>query len=238
MLELINISKSFGKKKVLNGISLELKAGEILGFLGPNGAGKSTTIKTMLQLIFPDQGKVEFEGKALNSERSDFFKKVGVMIEEPALIGELNGWQNMHYVAKLRGLDISIDDIKEKISITGLNVEDMDKKTATYSTGMKQKLSMSMTLLHNPDILIYDEPTNGMDPQGILKIREMLKRMAHEENKAVFISSHLLHEVEKTCDRVIIINNGKIISSGTVDEVIRGNGYKDLEQAFLDLVEN
>ena len=238
MLKIANISKSFGKNSILNDISLEVKTGEILGFLGPNGAGKSTTIKIMLRLMFQDAGTVEYNGKPLFTGDPDFFSRVGVMIEEPTLLQELSGWQNITYNSKLRDLSLTQTELSSRALKIGLSENDLNKKTRTYSTGMKQKLAMVISQLHNPDILIYDEPTNGLDPHSIIMIREMLKKLAHEENKAIFISSHLLAEVEKTCDKVAIINNGIIITQGTVDEVIRNNGFKDLEEAFLDLVKS
>jgi len=235
MLVLNNISKSFGKSKILDNISLTINPGEILGFLGPNGAGKSTTIKTILGLVLPDSGNVEYLGKPLKSGDSEFYCNVGVMIEEPALIAELSGWQNIAYSAKLRGVDLPVNNLIDKALNSGLSSEDLKKKIKNYSTGMKQRLSLAITLLHDPQILIYDEPTNGLDPHGIRDMRATLKTLAREKNKAIFISSHLLSEVEKTCDRVEIINKGKIIAGGTVEEVIRKQGFTDLEEAFLEL---
>jgi ABC-type multidrug transport system ATPase subunit len=234
-IELKNITKSFHKQKILQNINLTINPGEVYGFLGPNGAGKTTTIKIMLGLIFPDSGEVLLDDSLLDTKKAAVFKAFGTLVEEPSLLPELSGMDNLKYFSLLRNLKPNTARLFEKADFFGLDKKSLKKKVVKYSMGMKQRLAICISLLHDPGVLVYDEPTNGLDPQGITFIRDFLREKAHREGKTVFISSHNLAEVEKICDRVTIINHGKIAASGTVDEVIRENNFRDLEEAFLQL---
>jgi ABC-type multidrug transport system ATPase subunit len=234
LLELQQINKSYGQQTVLKDLSLQVEAGQVFGFLGPNGAGKSTTIKILLQLVYPDSGQVLFNGAPLKEDNRDFFDNIGVMIETPALLAGMSGIDNLRYIAYLRHLDKKEVDFFALAARLGLTAADLEKKAKTYSTGMRQRLAMAMSLLHDPDILIYDEPTNGMDPHGIIEIRTFLRDLAGS-GKTVFMSSHILSEVEKTCDNVCIINKGQHISSGSVQELLASQNFRDLEEAFITL---
>ncbi|MCM1486754.1 MAG: ABC transporter ATP-binding protein [Firmicutes bacterium] len=212
-----DLSKSIGKKEILKNITLKVYSGEVFGFLGPNGSGKTTTIKTMLGLLNYKDGSI----KICNHEVKDDFEaavaNVGGIIENPEMYKYLTGRQNlMQYARMQRG--ISKERIEEVIDTVDLRAR-INDKISKYSLGMRQRLGIAQAILHRPKLLVLDEPTNGLDPAGIKDLRDILCRLAHEEGCAVFVSSHMLAELELMCDRVCVINSGRVINTMTMQEI-------------------
>lgn len=208
VLELKNVSKSFGKRKVINDISLDVKEGEIYGFLGPNGSGKTTTIKMILRLIDLDSGTIIVNGYDTKKQFEKAMECIGAIVENPDMYKYMTGIENLKLHARIRNVDEKrIDEVLELVEL-----KDRAKdKVGKYSLGMKQRLGLALTLLHKPKVLILDEPTNGLDPAGIKKLRDILKEIAHKEGVAVFVSSHILSEMQLMCDKVAVLDNGKIV---------------------------
>lgn len=208
VLEIKNVSKYFGRKKVLDNISLDVKSGEIYGFLGPNGAGKTTTIKMILGLLYIDEGEIKINGYSVKKEFEKAMTYIGGIVENPDLYGYMSGLDNLKLYARIRNVDKNrIDEVVKLVNLE----KRINEKVSKYSLGMKQRLGLALTLLHSPRVLILDEPTNGLDPAGIKDLRNILKNIAINDNVAVFISSHLLSEMELMCDKVAVIENGKLI---------------------------
>lgn len=208
VLEIKNVSKYFGRKKVLDNISLDVKSGEIYGFLGPNGAGKTTTIKMILGLLYIDEGEIKINGYSVKKEFEKAMTYIGGIVENPDLYGYMSGLDNLKLYARIRNVDKNrIDEVVKLVNLE----KRINEKVSKYSLGMKQRLGLALTLLHSPRVLILDEPTNGLDPTGIKDLRNILKNIAINDNVAVFISSHLLSEMELMCDKVAVIENGKLI---------------------------
>ena len=208
VLELKNVSKSFGRKKVIDNISLEVKEGEIYGFLGPNGSGKTTTIKMILRLINSDEGEIKVRGYDNKKQFENAMENIGAIVENPDMYGYMSGLDNLKLHARIRNVDPKrIEEVLELVELKGREKEHVKK----YSLGMKQRLGLALTLLHKPRVLILDEPTNGLDPSGIKKLRDILKEIAHKEGVAVFVSSHILSEMQLMCDKVAVIDKGKIV---------------------------
>ena len=208
VLELKNVSKSFGKRKVIDNISLKVNSGEIFGFLGPNGSGKTTTIKMILRLIDSDDGEIKVNGLDNRKQFEQAMECIGAIVENPDMYKYMSGIDNLKLHARIRNIDEK--RINEVLEMVGLKDRAKDK-VGKYSLGMKQRLGLALTLLHNPKVLILDEPTNGLDPAGIKQLRDILKKISHEENVAVFVSSHILTEMQQMCDRVAVLDNGKIV---------------------------
>ena len=208
VLELKNVSKSFGKRKVIDNISLKVNSGEIFGFLGPNGSGKTTTIKMILRLIDSDEGEIKVNGFDNRKQFEQAMECIGAIVENPDMYKYMSGIDNLKLHARIRNIDEK--RINEVLEMVGLKDRAKDK-VGKYSLGMKQRLGLALTLLHNPKVLILDEPTNGLDPAGIKQLRDILKKISHEENVAVFVSSHILTEMQQMCDRVAVLDNGKIV---------------------------
>ena len=216
-----NLSKHSGKRLAVYNLNLEVKRGEIFGFLGPNGAGKTTTIRMALGLIAPSAGNVEILGHDIATHRAHILPRVGALVETPALYLYMSGRNNLRAVGSVLGgvPDERIDAVLELVGLRGRQKD----RVRTYSLGMKQRLGVAITLLQDPDILILDEPANGLDPAGIVEMRDLMHRLA-AEGKTVFISSHMLSEVQQICTRVAIINLGKLISESSIEELISGRG--------------
>lgn len=208
VLELKNVSKSFGKIKIIDNISLKVNSGEIFGFLGPNGSGKTTTIKMILRLIDSDEGEIKVNGLDNRKQFEQAMECIGAIVENPDMYKYMSGIDNLKLHARIRNIDEK--RIYEVLEMVGLKDRAKDK-VGKYSLGMKQRLGLALTLLHNPKVLILDEPTNGLDPAGIKQLRDILKKISHEENVAVFVSSHILTEMQQMCDRVAVLDNGKIV---------------------------
>ena len=239
VLELKNVSKSFGRKKVIDNISLEVKEGEIYGFLGPNGSGKTTTIKMILRLINSDEGEIKVRGYDNKKQFENAMENIGAIVENPDMYGYMSGLDNLKLHARIRNVDPKrIEEVLELVELKGREKEHVKK----YSLGMKQRLGLALTLLHKPRVLILDEPTNGLDPSGIKKLRDILKEIAHKEGVAVFVSSHILSEMQLMCDKVAVIDKGKIVK---VEDITRSEEavekleirVKDTEKAIQILKE-
>ena len=220
-LRTIQLSKNYGQRVAVNNLNLEVRRGEIFGFLGPNGAGKTTTIRMALGLISPTAGRVEILGKDVVTHRAQILPRVGALIETPALYLYLSGRNNLRAVGSaLGGVDERrIDAVLELVGLSGRQKD----RVKTYSLGMKQRLGVAIALLQDPDVLILDEPANGLDPAGIVEMRDLMHRLS-EAGKTVFISSHLLTEVQQICTRVAIINLGRLVTESSVAELTRGGG--------------
>lgn len=208
IVEIKNVSKKIGKKQILKDITLEVKQGEIFGFVGPNGAGKTTLIKTMLGLYKQDSGSITINGFNIKTEFEKAMENIGAIIENPEMYDYLSGKDNLK-IYKLIG-NVS-DEILEEIIKTVKLENRINNKVKTYSLGMRQRLGLAQALISNPKLLILDEPTNGLDPIGIKELRELLKKISKEKNISVFVSSHILSEIELMCDRIAIIDGGSLI---------------------------
>lgn len=215
VLELKNVSKTFGKRKVIDNISLEVKEGEIFGFLGPNGSGKTTTIKMILRLIDNDSGEITVNGYDTKRQFEKAMEYIGAIVENPDMYKYMSGIDNLKLHARIRNVDSK--RIDEMLELVGLK-DRAKEKVGKYSLGMKQRLGLALTLLHKPKVLILDEPTNGLDPAGIKQLRDILKEIAHKEGVAVFVSSHILSEMQQMCDKVAVLDNGKIVKVEEIAE--------------------
>lgn len=213
LLECINLCKSFGKKQILKNVSFSINEGDILAFIGPNGSGKTTTIKLILGLQKIDSGEVLINGLDITKNFEEAIRKVGAIVENPDSYMYLTGWQNLRLIADYYG-NISDEDINELVKYVGLESR-INDKVNKYSLGMRQRLGIARALLNKPNILILDEPTNGLDPEGIKDLRVLLKRLA-SDGMGILISSHNLAELESFCNKVCIIDNGTIIESSEV----------------------
>ena len=214
-LEIINISKSFGKKKVVDNVNITVYPGEICGFLGPNGAGKTTTIKMVLGLLSIDSGKIKVCGYDVKKNFEKAMENIGAIVENPDMYGYMSAIDNLKLYARIRG--INKDRINEVIKLVDLE-KNAKEKVGKYSLGMKQRIGLALTLLHKPRVLILDEPTNGLDPAGIKKLRDILKEISHKENVAILVSSHILSEMELMCDKVTVIDSGKIVKTQKIGQ--------------------
>ena len=209
VLEVKGLKKRLGKREIIKGINFSVKDGEIFGFLGPNGAGKTTTIRMLVGLIAPNEGEIKICGKDVQKEKEEALKNVGAVVENPELYKYLSGRENLMQIARIR--KVSKEEVEELIELVGLK-DRIDDKVKKYSLGMKQRLGLAAALIGEPRLLILDEPTNGLDPSGIIDFREVVKKAAKEKGMAVFISSHILSEVQNLCDRVAFTNGGVIKS--------------------------
>lgn len=229
VLEVNNLKKTLGKREIIKNISFSIEEGEIFGFLGPNGAGKTTTIRMLVGLIHPNEGSISICGHDLKNDTEKALREVGAVVENPELYKYLSGRENLMQIARIR--NISKEDVEETIKLVGLE-DRIDDKVRKYSLGMKQRLGLAASLLSKPKLLILDEPTNGLDPSGILDFREVVKKAAKEKGMSVFISSHILSEVQHLCDRVAFINDGTIKS---VENVINESMKTDTDIICLNL---
>jgi ABC-2 type transport system ATP-binding protein len=221
VIELSNLSFSYQSKKVLNNISLQIEEGSLFGFLGHNGAGKTTTIKILLSLLSKFEGTVKLFGKDIREDRIEILKSIGALVEYPGLYPHLSGYENLAIRAKLLGVPSRrINAVLETVEVKAAGKTVIKK----YSQGMKQRLGIALALLPDPDLLLLDEPTNGLDPDGIREIRELLESLCKRESKTVFVSSHLLDEVEKMATHIGIIKNGNLLYNGTMESLKANSG--------------
>ena len=217
ILKCEELYKSIRNKEIIKGISFDIKEGEILGFIGPNGAGKTTTIKLILGLQHFKKGKIVINGYDIQKNFEKAIEKVGTIVENPDLYMYMSGYNNLKLVANLyKGIDTK--RIDEVVKLVGLENRIKDK-VSKYSLGMRQRLGIAQAILHKPNLLILDEPTNGLDPEGIKQIRDLIAKLAKEENMAIMISSHNLAEIENVCNKVCIIQNGKIVEQSNIEDV-------------------
>ena len=222
IIEIKNLHKSFKKFKALNGVSLSVNEGEIFGFLGCNGAGKSTTIRCLLTLIKPDSGEILFKGKNINECRSEFLSSVGCIVEKPDFYKAMSLETNLKLSAMLFGKNPSKEEIYACLDLVGLKGKE-NVKFKACSQGMKQRLGIAAALIHNPEIIILDEPSNGLDPRGMIELRNLILKMKNELKKTIIISSHILSEVERIVDSMIIIDRGVNVIQGSADELLHGS---------------
>jgi ABC-2 type transport system ATP-binding protein len=209
VIQLQNVTKQIGNQTIIDQLSIDLYPGEVVGFLGPNGAGKTTTIRMMVGLMAPTSGQILVYGLDIQQEFEAAIRYVGAIVENPELYKYMSGYQNLvHYARMMEG--VTTERIEEVIQLVGLESRIRDK-VKTYSLGMRQRLGLAQALLHKPKLLILDEPTNGLDPIGIREFRDYLRQIAQEEDVCVFVSSHLLSEIELMCDRTLIIQTGKLV---------------------------
>ena len=223
-----NLSKTFGKGRraieAVKNLDLRVESGQVYGFLGPNGAGKSTTIRMLVDLVHPTMGEAYLFGENVREHR-DVLKRVSAMVETPSFYGFLSGRDNLEVLARSAN-DFDARRIDQVLELSGL-AEDADRRVTEFSTGMKQRLGVASALLSDPDLIVLDEPTNGLDPIGIQEMRGLIRGLVEADKKTVFLSSHLLHEGEQVCDRVAIINNGMRVQEGAVSELL-GKSHQGL----------
>lgn len=219
VIEITNLTKRFKKLTAVNSLSLNVYKGDVFGFLGPNGAGKSTTIRMLLTLISPTSGNIKIFGKELKSNRSEILSKVGAIVEKPDFYLYLTAYKNLEILGRMSGADVSKKSIMQILELVGLD-DRYNSKVKTYSHGMKQRLGIAQALLHNPDLVILDEPTVGLDPQGIKEVRELILRLSSEKEITIFLSSHILKEIELVSNRMVIINKGATLIEGEVKELL------------------
>lgn len=219
IIEVHNLCKKFADISAVNDLSFIVNSGEVYGFLGQNGAGKSTTIRMLLTLIKPDSGSIKIFGRDLEDHRIGILRKVGAIIEKPDLYKYLTALENLRIFGIISGAKLSKKDLINRLEYVGLG-ERINSKVKTFSQGMKQRLGIAVALVNDPELIILDEPTNGLDPQGIADIRNLIIHLTHKEKKTVFISSHLLGEMELIADSLLIIDEGKKIVEGRMKELI------------------
>jgi ABC-2 type transport system ATP-binding protein len=229
ILSINNLNKIYNKYvHAVNNVSLEIKKGNVYGILGPNGSGKSTTLGIVLNVVNKTSGTYSWFGGKL--ETHEALKKVGAIIERPNFYPYMTAKQNLELVCKIKNIDYS--KVQEKLALVGL-IERENSKFNTFSLGMKQRLAIASALLNDPEILILDEPTNGLDPQGIHQIRDIIKLIA-SQGTTILLASHLLDEVEKVCSHVLVLQKGKILYSGTVDGMSSNEGFFELQSENND----
>ncbi|PIC57253.1 bacitracin ABC transporter ATP-binding protein [Sporosarcina sp. P12(2017)] len=239
IVELQNLTKVIGNKKIIDDVSLSLYPGQITGFLGPNGAGKTTTIRMMVGLMKRTSGEILIDGRPLSENFEEGLSKVGVIVENPEMYKFMSGYKNLLHFARMQK-NISKDRINEVVRQVGLE-QRIHEKVSTYSLGMRQRLGLAQALLHRPKFLILDEPTNGLDPAGIREFRQHLQVIAETEGVAVFVSSHMLSEIELMCDRIAVIQNGRLVDIRDMSETAQSHYYFELsptEKAHGLLVSN
>jgi ABC-type multidrug transport system ATPase subunit len=219
-------------------VSFSVYKGDVFGFLGPNGAGKSTSIRCLNSLIKPDSGTVKLFGESISTHRESILGRIGSIIEKPDFYKYLSAYRNLEIFSRISGKPSSKREIYKMLDFVGLGGREQDK-FAGFSHGMKQRLGIAQTLLHNPDLIILDEPTTGLDPQGIIDIRNLILRLRNEQHKTVLLSSHNLAEIELICNRMVIINKGRSIVEGKVSELMNGeNLILRLEASPLPAAKN
>ncbi len=236
-IEVNNLTKKFGHYTAVDNLNLTVEAGEIYGFLGPNGGGKSTTLRTILGLLKPDTGSIYIAGKNILTHKSEGLKQVGCIIEKPNYYGYLSAIQNLRLFGRMHSIKENENNFNALLNQVGLtNVG--NKKVSAFSHGMNQRLGLALALLHNPSIIILDEPNTGLDPQGIIDLRNLLLRLNKQEGKTILLSSHILSEIEEVADSMIVINKGKTVAQGKVHELLNNQELhinvevQDLEKAI------
>jgi ABC-2 type transport system ATP-binding protein len=225
------LTKRYGAITAVDDLSIRVECGEIFGFLGPNGAGKTTTMRMLLGLVRPTSGTAHMLGMDVAAQLEAILRRTGSIIENPTFYPFLSGRENLRIVARLTATaDGRIDDMLALVDLS----EDGDRKFSQYSLGMKQRLAVAASLIDDPDLLILDEPANGLDPAGVVEMRNLMKRLK-DEGKTVFISSHVLHEIEQICDRIAILNHGRVLVQGRVEALLKGGNQ--IEVRLVNMAE-
>ena len=214
-----NLKKSFKGFQAVKDVSFEVHRNDVFGFLGPNGAGKSTSLRCMLSLIKEDSGEISLFGKSMQSSRSEVLSKIGSIIEKPDFYKYLSAYKNLELLARISGTSVSKSAINDILEFVGLEGRE-NHRFRTFSHGMKQRLGIAQALMHNPELIVLDEPTTGLDPQGIVDIRNLILKLSQEQGKTVILSSHQLSEIEMIANRMVIINKGKTLIEGSVNELL------------------
>jgi ABC-type multidrug transport system ATPase subunit len=225
IIEVNLLTKHFKDLRAVNSLNLNVFEGDVFGFLGPNGAGKSTTIRMLLSLIRPNEGSIKLFGKSLQKNRIEILKRIGAIVEKPDFYGYLSAYKNLEILGRISGKEISKNRIMEVLELVGLSKR-YKSKVKTFSHGMKQRLGLGQALLHDPDLIILDEPTTGLDPQGMKEIRDLILHLSKEKKKTIFLSSHILHEVELVANRMIIIDKGTMKVEGEVKDLLNAKKLK------------
>lgn len=233
IIRVTHLSKQFDEIKAVDDLSFTVKQGCVHGFLGQNGAGKSTTIRMLLTLIRPSEGEIEIFGLPLSRNRRQILRRIGAVIEKPDLYKYLSAYDNIRLFARLSGIKPERSRLMDQLDRVGLSAR-AQSKVHTFSQGMKQRLGLAIALVHNPDLVILDEPVNGLDPQGIADIRNLILHLSREEGKTIFVSSHLLSEMEMIADNMLIIDKGRKVVEGPVQELLTPE-KRSLEDYFLSL---
>jgi ABC-type multidrug transport system ATPase subunit len=235
IIEVSHLVKHFGKIKAVDDVSFDVYRGDVYGFLGPNGAGKSTTIRTILSLIKPTSGQIKVFDKDISTHHHHILQRIGCIVEKPDFYNYLSAEKNLEIFARISGVKIEKKRVQEIIEFVGLKGREKDKLRG-FSHGMKQRLGIAQTLIHDPELIILDEPTTGLDPQGIIDIRNLIIQLKTEKNKTVLLSSHILSEIELIANRMVIINKGKTVVQGSVTELLNA---QDLIVSFrVDNLDN
>jgi ABC-type multidrug transport system ATPase subunit len=219
IIDIKNLSKQFTGIKAVDDLSFSVQKKEVYGFLGQNGAGKSTTIRMLLTLIRPTSGSITVFGKNIQTNRREILQKIGAIIEKPDLYKYLTALQNLKIVSKLSGVHSTQKQLMKQLEKVGI-AERANSKVKSFSQGMKQRLGIACALIHNPELIILDEPTNGLDPQGIADVRNLILQLSKEEGKTIFVSSHLLSEIEVVADSMLIIDKGRKVAEGKVADLL------------------
>lgn len=238
MIEVKDLSKQFSGFLAVDGLSFTVNQGDVYGFLGQNGAGKSTTIRMLLSLIRPDAGTIRIMGYDLDTHRTEIMRNIGAVIERPDLYTYLTAEENLRMFARWSGVKPETKRIREKLELVGL-AERARSKVKTFSQGMKQRLGIAVALVHDPGLIILDEPTNGLDPQGIADIRNLIISLSRDHGKTLLVSSHLLSEMEQMATRMIIIDRGRKVVEGEINELLdpasSNHSVRSLEEYFLSI---
>jgi len=233
IIKVEKLTKKFKNFTAVDDLHLNVHRGDIFGFLGPNGAGKSTTIRMLLTLVKPTAGDIQIFGENISSSRDNILRRIGAIVEKPDFYMYLSAYKNLEILGKLSGADTSKKKIMEQLGVVGLDKR-ANSKVKTFSHGMKQRLGLAQALLHDPELIILDEPTTGLDPQGMKEVRELIREL-RDRGKTIFLSSHILREVELIANRMIIINKGKTLVEGTVDELLKSDTL-DVTFEFADSI--
>ena len=231
VIQVAHLSKAFAEVKAVDDLSFSVKEGEVYGFLGQNGAGKSTTIRMLLSLVKPGSGSIHMFGKDLKDQRKLILRNIGAIIEKPDLYKYLTAYENLKIMSRLSGLQPDKKDLMDQLQRTGI-ADRAHSRVKTFSQGMKQRLGIACALIHKPELIILDEPTNGLDPQGIAEVRNLILHLSREEKKTIFVSSHLLSEIELVADSMLIIDKGRKIAEGRVSDLL--NPADTLVQVITD----
>ncbi len=218
IVEVNNLSKSFGEINAVNDLSFTVNEGDVYGFLGQNGAGKSTSMRMMLTLITPTSGSIKIFGKELQPNRNEILKQVGAIIERPDLYKYLSAYDNLELFARLSGIKPTRAQLMDQLDKVGI-AQRAKSKTKTFSQGMKQRLGIAIALIHNPRLVILDEPTNGLDPQGIAEMRNIIISLSKDHGKTVIVSSHLLNEIEQVATKILIVDKGRKVIEGSAADL-------------------
>jgi len=232
VIEVTNLTKKFNEKTILDGINFEVEESEIFGFLGPNGAGKTTTMRILLGLLKPTSGKATVFGKELD-DNDDFRRRVGVLLENDGLYERLSAYENLNYFAQIYSVSSMEDKIKNLLDFVGLSDRQHDR-VGEFSKGMKRRLALARSIVHDPDVLFYDEPSSGLDPEAQKMVRDLILRLARDKGKTVFLNSHDLDEVQRICTKIAILQGGRIKAYDTIENLEKKFSRPAIEIALTD----